>query len=66
MRQRHWYAAGLSLALMVGSLPGCDSAQSSTEVHRTAEFQKAAMNSRDAMLNHEKTQKKPTTNRRGK
>jgi thiamine biosynthesis protein ThiC len=59
LRMRGFYSVviGLGLTLSVGALQGCgDGGASSSEVHRTAEFQKAALNSRDAMLEHMKTQ----------
>ncbi|WP_422930539.1 hypothetical protein [Singulisphaera sp. PoT] len=49
---------GLGLSLVLGTISACDDGGSSSEVHRTAEFQKAALNSRDAMLEHMKSQQK--------
>jgi hypothetical protein len=57
MRDLSSVVIGLGLVLSIGALQGCgDGGASSSEVHRTAEFQKAALNSRDAMLEHAKTQ----------
>jgi len=58
MRHLPLYAFGLGMALTAWALPGCDDERSSSEVHRTAEFQKAALNSRDAMREHMESQKK--------
>lgn len=59
MRYPQPSSIGLALSIALGPLPGCgNDANSSMEVRRTAEFQKAALNSRDAMMEHMKSQKK--------
>ncbi|MHC5541823.1 hypothetical protein ACYOEI_26695 [Singulisphaera rosea] len=60
MRYPQSSSIGLALSILLGPLVGCgNDANSSMEVRRTAEFQKAALNSRDAMIEHMKSQKKP-------
>jgi len=48
---------GLGLAAALVILSGCDDSQSSSEVHRTPEFQEAALKSKDVMTDYMNKQK---------
>ena len=60
MRPLTCLVRGLALATPLLVLAGCDDSQSSTEVHRTPEFQEAALKSKDAMMDYMTKQKAPT------
>ncbi len=68
MRRFQTVALGVGLLFVMGFFLGCgDDGKSDSEVHRTPEFQKAALNSRDAMLEFSKSQKaKPQGNSKTK
>lgn len=65
MRRLRFLALSTGLAWAVGSLQGCGDRGSSSEVHRTPEFQKAAMDSKNAMLEFAKSQQQQKKSRGG-